>query len=1029
MKVTEPKLSVEASRQPLGYAKSSPPNLQPIAEGLVSAGNKLASAFERVQAENKARAEQMNRFNAVASLADFDTNQTLKFEEFKKNSAPNDANFAERYVNSYLNDEANFINKLPPDLQPEYKVRLAQTRQRMTISAYDYQAKKNNEYYTGEIKKRAETGTAQITTDTSQLPTVKDQVFTMIDQADLPADQKASMKETYARGLEGTAYKVTVRNKRLADAEYTDQLTSAARNVSQRLGISPLDLLTAISYETGGTFSTDIKGGKGGVHIGLIQFSPEMAAKYHVTPGMSAADQMEAVSSYLYDAGVRPGMGLMEIYSAINAGAVGRNNASDAANGGMPGTVADKVTTQMGEHRAKAAKLLDGKYDIPDNIDADPNFANVPYEDRVAARADVQKEVNDFLSQSKEERKAAENNFNNDLFIGLSDGRYGQADIDAARQNGYLSDYSDLAKAQEILTKKQKDAEDTAMFQQRLANGYVLDPQDAENKKGMNLLYKQNAGEAKLNNKDESFITGVLGPDLAKYGMIPPDAVDQLAALTRSNDRTKMFYALQALQRLEEFNPKAYAAQVPEDLQKQVDRYIGLSGVMDEKTLAEHLIGPKNAEMRQTQMVLREAAIKELRDNPKINFQDDVVSALGADVVLSGDAVTGNRGIAMENEWRQLLIENYAATGDMTIARELTKKHLANLWGVSKFLGKDYLMRNPPEKYYPAINGDHAWMKRQIYEELGIPQDWEVQLLPDATTDSEVQKMQQGKLQRGPSYIVMVNKGDGIWTHLDMRDVKNIPPKGLVQAGTIDIHKRPIVNNPDGSFSTVESFSYQNSQGQEVLIPSISDEGKRMTQDEAIKYWENKGQNLGIFDTPENADAYAKKLHEDQAIEYNPWTRLGKRIFGEPPPPPQGLVRQYFQPTETDKEIEKLNSLIKNNENLAQYYRGQVLPRGARPAEIDAKLAQTNDQLRVLREQRDRLLGKSQTQWQSPAAQELAKEQPKLDELLYELDMFSGNVDDWPKKQQLLDQKAKVDELKQKADEELLQRQQEKGVQ
>jgi hypothetical protein len=60
----------------------------------------------------------------------------------------------------------------------------------------------------------------------------------------------------------------------------------------------------------------------------------------------------------LADTGVKPGMGLKDIYSAINAGGVGRYGARDAQQGGAPGTVADKVEQQMGGHRTNAMNLL-----------------------------------------------------------------------------------------------------------------------------------------------------------------------------------------------------------------------------------------------------------------------------------------------------------------------------------------------------------------------------------------------------------------------------------------------------------------------------------------------------------------------------------------------------------------------------------------------------------------------------------------------------------------------------------------------
>lgn len=138
-------------------------------------------------------------------------------------------------------------------------------------------------------------------------------------------------------------------------------LAQAIVAASQRLGIDPHHLATAISYETGGKFSPGIWGGKGGNHLGLIQFGAEERAKYGVRPDQSAVEQMGAVESFLRDRGVKPGMGLPDIYSTINAGSPGRYNASDANNGGAPGTVLDKVQNQMAGHARNARALLSGQ--------------------------------------------------------------------------------------------------------------------------------------------------------------------------------------------------------------------------------------------------------------------------------------------------------------------------------------------------------------------------------------------------------------------------------------------------------------------------------------------------------------------------------------------------------------------------------------------------------------------------------------------------------------------------------------------
>lgn len=87
---------------------------------------------------------------------------------------------------------------------------------------------------------------------------------------------------------------------------------------------------------------------------------------------------------------------------------------------------------------------------------------------------------------------------------------------------------------------------------------------------------------------------------------------------------------------------------------------------------------------------------------------------------------------------------------------------------------------------------------------------------------------------------------------------------GLVEPGNIDLTNRPDVANADGSHSSVRSMSFEEN-GQEVLVPTVSEDGRIMTDDEAIEQYRRTGRNLGKFATPDAATDYAEKLHEQQA--------------------------------------------------------------------------------------------------------------------------------------------------------------------
>jgi hypothetical protein len=95
--------------------------------------------------------------------------------------------------------------------------------------------------------------------------------------------------------------------------EFNDKLNK----IGQKLGVDPKDLMRIMQFETGGTMSPSQKSGTSKA-VGLIQFMPDTATALGTTTQdlaqMSAVEQLDYVYRFYKMNGVRPGMGVGDLY-------------------------------------------------------------------------------------------------------------------------------------------------------------------------------------------------------------------------------------------------------------------------------------------------------------------------------------------------------------------------------------------------------------------------------------------------------------------------------------------------------------------------------------------------------------------------------------------------------------------------------------------------------------------------------------------------------------------------------------------
>jgi broad specificity phosphatase PhoE len=107
-------------------------------------------------------------------------------------------------------------------------------------------------------------------------------------------------------------------------------------------------------------------------------------------------------------------------------------------------------------------------------------------------------------------------------------------------------------------------------------------------------------------------------------------------------------------------------------------------------------------------------------------------------------------------------------------------------------------------------------------------------------------------------------------------------PRGMVQPGNTDLTQLPVINNGDGSYSTVYSTSFNDEKpgsptyGKEVLVRGILN-GKKTDDIDALKReYYRTGKHLGVFDSGQNADPYAQQLHSDWEAGKIPGVQMGR---------------------------------------------------------------------------------------------------------------------------------------------------------
>lgn len=475
-----------------------------------------------------------------------------------------------------------------------------------------------------------------------------------------------------------------------------------------------------LSHESNMNTSAEAKGDQkdGSSSIGIAQWDPNRLARLKQYASMNRKSwndfgiQLEFVQWELENTHRNAGAALRgsgNVRDATNAFAEHFERPAGTGRGGYDAlhgwgkrfSYADAVATQFG------------------GLPPDPNVARlqslgqqIPPERREAMWNEQGREYNQQRKIAIEEAAAARSNRVNALELDIIDGKAGRIEIDAARESGDVVDADKVSKLYRMVEDREKKDASARLFGEIIARGGKIDALNPDERnaaeEGVEVLSKRgNLSPGKV-------ATAVFEATGNTY--MPKAGARMLRNRLNSSNAEEVLDAANSAMIAVGNNPRAFdQVEGGSDLEKAGLRlrYLTENLALNPLDAAKRMM-LENTEEYKRKNRISDPEVKKFNDDIKKSALNDLANAEfpGSHFFYDNKVGAPNARKAIGDDYAELATMHFEENGDVKAAKAYAVAQLNKLYGVSNGL----VMRFPPERVYPPVEGKHDYIYRQAAE-------------------------------------------------------------------------------------------------------------------------------------------------------------------------------------------------------------------------------------------------------------------------------------------------------------------------